>query len=94
MVDESSVDYVKKFRDLAKKMSNDTEAVSNSREVADSLPSSNSNSTVSFNALLSDATSRYVMHYSHLIYCPVYCPSFICSMFHYVFLSSKIVQVY
>ena len=58
IVDESSVDYVKKFRDLAKKMTNDSETISNSFDIADTTPPSSSNTTVSFKALLSDATSR------------------------------------
>lgn len=50
MMDENSVDYVKKFRDLAKKIGNDHE--SSSSDNADSAPSS----TISFKSLLSEAS--------------------------------------
>ena len=49
MMDENSVDYVKKFRDLAKKMGNDQESSSSD---VDSGPSS----TISFISLLSEAS--------------------------------------
>ncbi|XP_028397820.1 uncharacterized protein LOC114521554 isoform X2 [Dendronephthya gigantea] len=50
IMDENSVDYVKKFRDLAKKMGNDHE--SSSSDNVDSLPSS----TISFKSLLSESS--------------------------------------
>lgn len=50
MMDENSVDYVKKFRDLADRMGNDHE--SSSSDNVDSLPSS----TISFKSLLSESS--------------------------------------
>ncbi|CAB4024084.1 Hypothetical predicted protein, partial [Paramuricea clavata] len=49
MMDENSVDYVKKFRDLAKKMGNDQE--SSSSDNVDCGPS------ISFKSLLSEASN-------------------------------------